>query len=401
MFGVTPSTMSYERMYDDFIFLLSPVFDRIIRSTNAKTEFVIVAEAQAAAVGVNYGLLGDNLPSTEQVVALCASRGIGRLRLFHPDEAVLGALRGSGIEVVLGTFNEELPGLASDPSAAENWVAANVVPFAGSVRFRYINAGNEVIPGDNAGYVLPAIRNLDAALRAAGLQIPVTTAVATMVLGVSYPPSQGAFSEAAAGVMAPIAAFLRSTSAPLLVNAYPYFSYARNEVALDYALFKAAGAPVIDGTLVYDNLFDAMVDAVYAALEKKEGVRDLLIVYEGESIGCLAMEDARGGWLADKQGLREIHNLNKFHVRRDPYSFAGMGLWTLLEGFLLLVNALAILNEDRFLAPRGWSFNEVTGGARVKSLRGQLIGLIYATQYLRVPLIVLNTITILVKLVSG
>ncbi|XP_042380943.1 putative glucan endo-1,3-beta-glucosidase GVI [Zingiber officinale] len=254
--------------------------------------FCCRSEAQAAAVGVNYGLLGDNLPSTEQVVALCASRGIGRLRLFHPDEAVLGALRGSGIEVVLGTFNEELPGLASDPSAAENWVAANVVPFAGSVRFRYINAGNEVIPGDNAGYVLPAIRNLDAALRAAGLQIPVTTAVATMVLGVSYPPSQGAFSEAAAGVMAPIAAFLRSTSAPLLVNAYPYFSYARNEVALDYALFKAAGAPVIDGTLVYDNLFDAMVDAVYAALEKVGAPEVGVVVSEtgwpsgGEGLGA-------------------------------------------------------------------------------------------------------------------
>ncbi|CAA0829234.1 Unknown protein [Striga hermonthica] len=29
-----------------------------------------------------------------------------------------------------------------------------------------------------------------------------------------------------------------------------------------------------------------------------------------------------------------------------------MGLWTLLEGCLLLANALAILNEDRFLAPR-------------------------------------------------
>ncbi|KAI3866721.1 hypothetical protein MKW92_000671 [Papaver armeniacum] len=62
-----------------------------------------------------------------------------------------------------------------------------------------------------------------------------------------------------------------------------------------------------------------------------------------------------------------------------------MGLWTLLEGFLLLANALAILNEDPFLGPRGWSFAE----------------LIYATQYLRLPLIVLNAITIVVKLVSG
>lgn len=77
-----------------------------------------------------------------------------------------------------------------------------------------------------------------------------------------------------------------------------------------------------------------------------------------------------------------------------------MGLWTLLEGLLLLANALAILNEDRFLAPRGWGLSDFSGGT-TKSFKGQLIGLIYATQYLRVPLILLNSIFIIVKLVSG
>ncbi|KAF8397358.1 hypothetical protein HHK36_016271 [Tetracentron sinense] len=77
-----------------------------------------------------------------------------------------------------------------------------------------------------------------------------------------------------------------------------------------------------------------------------------------------------------------------------------MGLWTLLQGFLLLANSLAILNEDRFLAPRGWSLSEVSG-VRTKSLKGKLIGLIYATQYMRMPLILLNIITIAVTLVSG
>ncbi|KAB2598328.1 uncharacterized protein LOC126622084 [Malus sylvestris] len=77
-----------------------------------------------------------------------------------------------------------------------------------------------------------------------------------------------------------------------------------------------------------------------------------------------------------------------------------MGLGTLLEGFLLLANALAILNEDRFLAPRGWSLSEFSGG-RTKSVKGQIIGLIYATQYLRVPLVLLNTVCIVLKLISG
>ncbi|KAL7001576.1 hypothetical protein U1Q18_002729 [Sarracenia purpurea var. burkii] len=78
----------------------------------------------------------------------------------------------------------------------------------------------------------------------------------------------------------------------------------------------------------------------------------------------------------------------------------GMGFWTLLEGCLLLANALAILNDERFLVPRGWSFQEFSG-LRRNSLKGQLIDLIYAVQYMRIPLMVANTIVIVVKLVSG
>ncbi|CAN6306753.1 unnamed protein product, partial [Urochloa humidicola] len=87
--------------------------------------------------------------------------------------------------------------------------------------------------------------------------------------------------------------------------------------------------------------------------------------------------------------------------RRGLSSSEVMGLWTLLEGFLLLANALAILNEDRFLAPRGWSMSEVSGNGQTKSLKGQIVGLIYATQFLRMPLIALNVLIIVVKLVSG
>ncbi|KAK4760038.1 hypothetical protein SAY87_023169 [Trapa incisa] len=76
-----------------------------------------------------------------------------------------------------------------------------------------------------------------------------------------------------------------------------------------------------------------------------------------------------------------------------------MGLWTLLEGLLLLANAFAILNEERFLSKRGWSMPEFPGGTK-KSLKGQVIGLIYATQYLRVPLILLNGLCIIIKMVS-
>lgn len=76
-----------------------------------------------------------------------------------------------------------------------------------------------------------------------------------------------------------------------------------------------------------------------------------------------------------------------------------MGFWTLLEGFLLFANALAVLNEDRFLAPRGWTLVEIQG--RRNTLKGQIIGLIHACQFLRLPLILLNIIVIVVKLFTG
>jgi exo-beta-1,3-glucanase (GH17 family) len=236
---------------------------------------------------VNYGMVANNLPAPEQVISMYKAKNISYVRLFHPDTSVLTALRGSGIGVVLGTLNEDLQRLASDPSFAASWVATNVQPFAGAVQFRYINAGNEVVPGDSAAHVLPAMQNLESALRSAGVSgVPVTTAVATAVLGASYPPSQGAFSEAAAPVMAPIVSYLSSKSAPLLVNVYPYFAYSNSggQVALGYALLSAAGSggaaattTVTDGGVVYNNMFDAIVDATHAAVEKA-GVQGLELV---------------------------------------------------------------------------------------------------------------------------
>ncbi|KAG1338545.1 putative glucan endo-1,3-beta-glucosidase GVI [Cocos nucifera] len=114
------------------------------------------------------------------------------------------------------------------------------------------------------------MQNLDTALAAAKLNIPVSTAIATSVLGVSFPPSQGAFSEASSADMTGIAGFLASKKTPLLVNVYPYFAYASQseDARLDYALFAANGTVVVDGALNYANLFDAIVDAIYSALEK-------------------------------------------------------------------------------------------------------------------------------------
>ncbi|CAN6483562.1 unnamed protein product [Victoria cruziana] len=113
-------------------------------------------------------------------------------------------------------------------------------------------------------------------------KIRVTTVVAMSVLGPSYPPSTGAFSDEVTGVMSPIFSFLSSNSYPFLANVYPYFAYTVNpgQIALPYALFTSKGPVVQDGNLSYQNLFDAMVDTLYSALEKTGGSNVEIVVSE-------------------------------------------------------------------------------------------------------------------------
>ncbi|KAF6155233.1 hypothetical protein GIB67_019759 [Kingdonia uniflora] len=184
----------------------------------------------------------DNLLPPNQVISLLRSKNIKRVLLFTLNHDVLLALRGPGIEVVLGTLNEDLPRLGSDLSFAQNWVQTNVAPYVrNNVHFRYISAGNEVIPSELAENVLPAMKNLDLALKGVNIVIPVTTAISTAGLGTSYPLSAGAFSESVIPIMGSIASFLAETNSPLLVNVYSYFAYIYNQadIWLDYALLTS------------------------------------------------------------------------------------------------------------------------------------------------------------------
>ncbi|XP_057774362.1 LOW QUALITY PROTEIN: glucan endo-1,3-beta-glucosidase-like [Salvia miltiorrhiza] len=126
------------------------------------------------------------------------------------------------------------------------------------------------------------MRNLDAAIAAANLSIPVSTAVSMQTLSTSYPPSAGAFAEGAKPLMAEIAELLARKKYPLLVNVYPYFARVGDplNVELDYALFREGETVVHDGRNTYLNLFDAMTDAAYAALEKVGGADVEIVVSE-------------------------------------------------------------------------------------------------------------------------
>ncbi|XP_038685813.1 putative glucan endo-1,3-beta-glucosidase GVI [Tripterygium wilfordii] len=236
----------------------------------------------AQGIGVNYGLNGDNLPTPDKVVALLQSRNIEKVRLFDPNPGALKALGGSNIEVVLGVRNEDLQQLAQDSSFATQWVSTNVLPYVPAVKLRYVTAGNEVIPGPMAQYVLAAMQNLNNALKAANVAVPVSTVTHFKIIGKSFPPSSGAFADDSASILAPIVQFLASTHSPFFVNVYPYFAIDGDpsNIPLSYALGNSTTVVVTDGSSQYKTLFEAMIDTVYAALANVGGQNLNVVVSE-------------------------------------------------------------------------------------------------------------------------
>lgn len=64
--------------------------------------------------------LKNDLPSATDVINPYKKYGIGKIRLFEPNNAALNALRGSQIDVTLGVRNEDLPNLPANQDAANS-----------------------------------------------------------------------------------------------------------------------------------------------------------------------------------------------------------------------------------------------------------------------------------------
>ncbi|VVB16992.1 unnamed protein product [Arabis nemorensis] len=234
----------------------------------------------ASNVGLNYGLLGNNLPAPSVVISLYKSIGVTKIRIFDPNTDVLNALRGHrDIGVTVGVKDQDLAALAASEEAVKGWFATNIEPYLADVNITVITVGNEVIPGPIGPQVLPVMQSLTNLVKSKGLPISISTVVSTSGLGQSYPPSAGMFTPQAREQLIPVLKFLSQTNTPILVNMYPYFAYASNpiNISLDYTIFNTEAVVVQDGPLGYSNIFDAIFDAFVWAMEK-EGVKDLSIV---------------------------------------------------------------------------------------------------------------------------
>ncbi|BBN68241.1 beta-1,3-glucanase 1 [Prunus dulcis] len=261
--------------------------------------------------------VGDNLPPPREVIALYKQYNIQRMRLYTPNFDALQALQGSPVELILGVENERLKDISSSQASADDWVKKNVQSH-GNVNFKYIAVGNEV---DAAG-----LAN----------KIEVSTAVYPVILGISYPPSEGSFrQDYYRPFLDPIISFLVRNKSPLLFNMYPYFSYIshRKDIKLEYALFTSPSVVVNDGSLGYQNLFDALLDAAYSALEKAGGGSLKIVVSE------TGWPSAGGdGTVTTKENAR-IYNSNLIkHVKGGTPKRPGVPLETYM---------FAMFNENK------------------------------------------------------
>ncbi|KAG8080396.1 hypothetical protein GUJ93_ZPchr0007g3451 [Zizania palustris] len=233
-------------------------------------------------VGVTIGTAVTNLLSPSDLAEFLRAQRITHVRLYDADPRLLSALASSGARAIVGVPNDELLALGSSPATATAWVSRRVLPFAGANSsspglITAIAVGDEVPTALPSALpvLLPAIQSLAAALAAANLSsIPVSTPLPFSVVFDPFPPSQAFFNQSLAkSFLLPLLSHLANTSAPLMLNLYPYYSLMQSNgvVPLDNALFKPLppSMEMVDpNTLLhYTNVLDAMLDAVHVAVK--------------------------------------------------------------------------------------------------------------------------------------
>ncbi|KAJ8561188.1 hypothetical protein K7X08_027378 [Anisodus acutangulus] len=196
--------------------------------------FLVFSDASPASmIGVNYGRLGNNLPSPYESIELLKTMKAGRVKLYDANPEILRLLSGTNLHVSIMVPNEQISAVAANQSAANRWVRDNVLSYYPNTMIRYILVGNEVLSNkDDQSLWSDIPRN---------------------------------------NLLLPLLRFLNWTKSYFFIDVYPYFSWSQNPslISLDFALLKETQTytdPV--SGYVYTNLLDQMLDSVVFAMEK-------------------------------------------------------------------------------------------------------------------------------------
>ncbi|XP_044463665.1 glucan endo-1,3-beta-glucosidase 13-like [Mangifera indica] len=234
---------------------------------------LLLGFCRGSTIGVCYGRNADDLPTPNKVAQLVQQHNIKYLRIYDSNIQVLKAFANTGVELMIGVANSDLLPFSQFQSNADTWLKNSILPYYPATKITYITVGAEVteIPGNISKLVVPAMQNVLTALKKAGLhkRIKVSTTHSLGVLSRSFPPSAGAFNSSFAFLLKPILEFLVENQSPFMIDIYPYYAYrdSSTNVSLDYALFQSSSEVIDPNTgLLYTNMFDAQIDALYFAL---------------------------------------------------------------------------------------------------------------------------------------
>ncbi|XP_038717668.1 glucan endo-1,3-beta-glucosidase 14-like [Tripterygium wilfordii] len=276
--------------------------------------------------GVNYGRIADNLPSPEGVVTLLKAAKIKNTRIYDANHEVLTALKGSGIEIIVGLGNEYLKEISIGEDRAMNWIKENVQPYLPGTKIVGIAVGNEILGATDVELweaLLPAAKNVYSALSRLNLEktVEVSSPNSEAVFANSFPPSSCVFREDVLVYMKPLLQFFSQIGSPFYINAYPFLAYKNDPEHIDirYALFeKNPGIYDAKTNLHYSNMFEAQVDAAYAALEKAGfGKMDVIV----SETGWASRGDENEAGATVKNARTYNHNLRKLLAKKkgSPY----------------------------------------------------------------------------------
>ncbi|KAL8048567.1 hypothetical protein ABFX02_07G074700 [Erythranthe guttata] len=229
-------------------------------------------------IGVNYGRLGNNLPSPYESIQLLLSMKAGHVKLYDADPEVLKLLSDTDLHVTIMVTNQEISTIASNESHADAWIDDNVLAHYPSTKIRFILVGNEVFSYNDRQLwldLVPAMRRIKKSLNKHQIHnIKVGTPLAMDALESTFPPSSARFrSGIPAEVIVPLMRFLNSTKSFFFVDVYTYFPWSVNptSTSLDYALMKSGINVTYEDPvsgLTYTNLLDQMLDSVHFAMQK-------------------------------------------------------------------------------------------------------------------------------------
>ncbi|XP_022932796.1 glucan endo-1,3-beta-glucosidase 8-like [Cucurbita moschata] len=301
-------------------------------------------------LGVNWGTMANHKLPPKTVVQMFKDNGIQKVKLFDADQSSMGALAGTGIEVMVAIPNDQLVAMG-DYNRAKQWVQRNVsrYTFDGGVTIKYVAVGNEPFLSSYNGSFLnvtfPALQNIQNALNEAGYgdtikaTVPLNADVYNSPVNTPY-PSAGRFRSDINGLMTQIVQFLSKNNAPFTVNIYPFLSlYGNDNFPFDYAFFDGASNPVVDMNtgIQYTNVFDANFDTLVSSL-KAVGLGDMPILV-GEV-----------GWPTDGDKNANAGNAYRFYNGLLPRLAANKG--TPLRPGFIEVYLFSFLDENgKSIAP--------------------------------------------------